>query len=42
VAGEKNLIEGEIRGKWGMFALASGEEANNREKAREVCGPQHY
>jgi len=36
VAGEKNLIEGEILGKRRMFALASGEEANNREKAHEV------
>jgi len=26
----------------GKFALASGEEANNREKAREVYCPQDY
>jgi len=38
VAGEKDLIEWEK----GMFALASGEEANNREKAREVYCPQDY
>jgi len=30
------------RGKRGRFALASGEEANNREKAREVYCPQDY
>jgi len=42
VAGEKNLIEGEIRGKRGKFSLASGEEGNNREKAREVYCPQDY
>jgi len=40
VAGEKNLIEGEIRGKRGKFSLASGEESNNREKAREVYCPE--
>jgi len=33
---KKIVIEGEIGGKRGTFALASGEEANNREKAREV------
>jgi len=31
---KKILIEGEIEGERGKFALASGEEANNREKAR--------
>jgi len=39
---EKNLIEGEIGRKGGFFALASGEEANNREKARDVYCPQDY
>jgi len=39
---KKNLIEGEIGGKRGKFALASGEEANNREKAGEVYCPQDY
>jgi len=39
---KKNLIEGEIRRKRGKFSLASGEEANNREKAREVYCPQDY
>jgi len=39
---EKILTEGEIGGKRGKFALASGEEANNREKAREVYCPQDY
>jgi len=39
---KKNVIEGEIRGKSGMFALASGEEANNREKAGQVYCPQDY
>jgi len=39
---EKNLVEGETGGKRGKFALASGEEANNREKVREVCCPQDY
>jgi len=29
-------------GKRGKFAIASGEEANNREKAREVYSPQDY
>jgi len=30
-------LKGEIgKGEGGKFALASGEEANNREKAREV------
>jgi len=32
----------ENKGGKGMFALASGEEANNREKAREVYCPQDY
>jgi len=27
-------------GKGGKFALVSGDEANNREKAREVYCPQ--
>jgi len=35
---KKILIEGER----GEFTLASGEEANNREKAREVYCPQDY
>jgi len=35
----KILIEGEIGGK---FALASGEEANIREKDREVYCPPDY
>jgi len=39
---KKNLIEGEIQRKRGMFALASGEEANSREEAREVYCPQDY
>jgi len=42
VAGEKILIEGEIRRKRGKFSLASGEEGNNREKAREGYCPQDY
>jgi len=42
VAGEKILIEGEIRRKRGKVSLASGEEANNREKACEVYCPQGY
>jgi len=29
-------------GEKGEFALASGEEAYNREKAREVYCPQDY
>jgi len=29
-------------GKGGKFALATGEETNNREKAREVYCPQDY
>jgi len=33
---------GEIRGKRGKLALASGEEANYREKGREVYCPQDY
>jgi len=36
------FIEGEIGGKLGKFARASGEEANSREKAREVYCPQDY
>jgi len=36
---KKNCHRG---GKGGKFALASGEEANNREKAREVYCPQDY
>jgi len=39
---EKILIEGEISGKRGKFALGSGEEANNGEKACEVYCPQDY
>jgi len=37
---KKIVIEGDIGGKGGKFALASGEYANNREKAREVFCPQ--
>jgi len=36
---KKIHIEGEIGVKRGTFAQASGEEANNREKAREVYSP---
>jgi len=39
---EKNCHRRGNRGKRGKFALASGEEANNREKAREVYCPQDY
>jgi len=39
---EKILIKGEVGGKRGKFTPASGEEANNREKAREVYCPQDY
>jgi len=39
---KKNLIEGEVGGKVGKFALASGEEANNRKKACEVYCQQDY
>jgi len=39
---KKILIEGEIGGKGGKCALATGGEANNREKAREVYSPQDY
>jgi len=39
VAGEKISSRGNFGEK---FALASGEEANNREKAREVFCPQDY
>jgi len=42
---KKNLIGGRNWGKWGKrenFALASGEEANNREKAHEVYCTQEY
>jgi len=31
-----------IGGNRGKFALASGEEANNRERAGEVYCPQDY
>jgi len=31
---KKIIIKVELGGKGGKFALASGEEANNREKAR--------
>jgi len=37
-----SLIEGEVGGKGGKFALASGDEANIRVKAREVYSPQDY
>jgi len=36
---KKIVIEGEIGGKGGLYALPSREEANNREKAREVYCP---
>jgi len=39
---KKIVIEGEIEGKGGKFALASREEAKKREKAREVYCPQDY
>jgi len=39
---KKNLIEEEIGGKGGKFAVASGEEATIREKAREVYCPLDY
>jgi len=42
VAVKKILTEGEKGGKWGKFALASGEDANIREKARKVYCPQDY
>jgi len=29
-------------GSWGKVALASGEQANNRKKARKVYCPQDY
>jgi len=32
----------EKTGEKGKFALASGEDAHNREKAREVYCPQDY
>jgi len=35
-------MKGEVVWKRGKFALASGEEANNREKARKVYCPQDY
>jgi len=38
----KNLIQGEIEGKGGKVCPSLGEEANNREKAREVYCPQDY
>jgi len=36
------FIEGGKGGKRRKFALVSGEEANNREKAHEVYCPQDY
>jgi len=39
---EKISHRGRNLGNRGKFALASGEEANNREKAREVYCPKHY
>jgi len=40
---KKILIEGENWGKRGKFAPEEPEEeANNREKAREVLCPQDY
>jgi len=39
---KKFLIKGEVGGKGRKFALASGEESNNREEAREVYCPQDY
>jgi len=36
------MIKISSRGKRGKFALALREEANNREKAREVYCPQDY
>jgi len=39
---EKKIHRGGNLGEKGEFALASGEEANNREKAREVYCPQGY
>jgi len=36
------LIGVKIREEKGEVCLASGEEANNREKAREVYCPQDY
>jgi len=41
VAGEK-ISSGGNSGEKAKFALASGEEANNREKSREVYYPQDY
>jgi len=38
--GNKFAGGGELGGKGGTFALASREEANNREEAREVYCPQ--
>jgi len=38
----KKYHRGENSGEKATFALASGEEANNREKAREVYCPQDY
>jgi len=35
-------LRGKLGGKGRKFALASGEEANNREKAHEVYCPQDY
>jgi len=42
VAGEKISSRGKFGGKRGSFPLDSGEEGNNREKAREVYCPQDY
>jgi len=42
VAGEKISSRGKFGGKGGSLPLPSGEEANNREKAREVYCPQDY
>jgi len=39
---EKNSHQGGNWGERGKFALTSGKEANNREKAREVYCPQDY
>jgi len=38
----KKISSREKLGERGKFALASGEEANNREKAGEVYCPQDY
>jgi len=40
---EKKLSSsGKLGGKEGKFAQASGEDDNNREKARKVYCPQDY